>query len=111
MLQCEAGGPVLRKRRVSTVQADWAVFERSGADRLWLRPLGILSGLAAGRATHSGLARPLIGTGLAFTLVEAVGLGYDRRPVTVTAPIAELEAWLAGPGTRFAQRAGEQLEA
>ena len=105
------GGGWERGFSVNMPQAGWAVFERSGADRLWLRPLGIVSGAAARRAIGSGLAKPLTRASLAFTLIEGVALGSDRRPVSVTAPVAELEAWLAGPGARFAQHAREQLEA
>jgi dihydropteroate synthase len=55
------------------------------------------------------LARRLAGADLAFTLVAALGLGFDRRLASVTAPIAELEGWLAGPGARFAEGAQDRL--
>jgi dihydropteroate synthase len=55
------------------------------------------------------LARPLAGADLAFTLVAALGLGSDRRLASVTAPIGELEGWLAGPGVRFAECARDRL--
>jgi dihydropteroate synthase len=42
-------------------------------------------------------------------MVAAVGLGANRRPVCVVSSIAELEAWLAGAGARFARRGREQL--
>jgi len=88
---------------------DWERLEYVAADRLWLRPLGLLCGRAAAEAVAAGLARPLAGPGLAFTLVAAIGLGSDRRPAAVTAPIAELEGWLAGAGARFADRARSRL--
>ncbi len=75
-----------------------------------MRPLGLLSGSAAADAVDSGYALPLAGTGLAFTLVMAVGLRPDRRPACVTAPIVEFEVWLQGAGARFAQRAQEQIQ-
>jgi dihydropteroate synthase len=87
----------------------WTQLDRVGSDRLWLRPLGLISGRAAGRAAACGDARPLTDPNLAFTLVEVLGLGPDRRPVSVTAPIAEFESWIAGAGARFARRAGERL--
>jgi dihydropteroate synthase len=88
---------------------DWAQLDKVAADRLWLRPLGLLCGHAARGAVAAGLARPLAGAGRAFTLVAAIGLGSDRRLASVTAPIAELEGWLVGPGARFAERAQERL--
>jgi dihydropteroate synthase len=88
---------------------DWARLNKVAATQLWLRPLGLLYGRAAADAVAGGLARPLAGAGLAFTLVAALGLGSDRRPASVTAPIGELERWLAGPGARFADHARERL--
>jgi dihydropteroate synthase len=88
---------------------DWSRLDNLASDRLWLRPLGLLCGTTAAEAVASGHARPLCGTGGAFTLVAATGFGSDRRPVSVTASVAELEACLAGPGIRFAARASRQL--
>jgi dihydropteroate synthase len=88
---------------------DWARLDDVGSDRLWLRPLGLISGGAAADAVASGRARPLTGAGLAFTSVAAAGLGSDRHPVSVTAPINKFEAWISGPGTRFAPRVKSQL--
>jgi dihydropteroate synthase len=88
---------------------DWSRLDKVAADRLWLRPLGLLCGYAASRAVAAGLARPLVGADLAFTLVAALGLGSDRRLTSVTAPISELEGWLGGPGARFAERAQDRL--
>jgi len=91
------------------MRLDWTRFAAVDAERLWLRPLGLTSGAAAAEALASGYARPLASPNLAFTLIAALGLGADRRPVSLTAPIAEFEAWIAGGGTRFAERARQQL--
>jgi len=88
---------------------DWTQLDGINDDRLWLRPLGIIGGRAATEAVASGHARPLTGPSLAFTLIAAVGLGSGGRPMSVTATIAELEAWVAGAGARFAQRVSGQL--
>ena len=87
----------------------WTELDGVRADRVWLRPLGLISGRAAAEAIASGHARPLTGPSLAFSLIAALGLGTDRRPISVAASIAELEVWMAGPGARFAQRVREQL--
>jgi dihydropteroate synthase len=88
---------------------DWARLDKVAANRLWLRPLGLLCGQAAREGVAAVLARPLAGSDLAFTLVTAFGLGADGHLASVTAPIAELEGWLAGPGARFAERGRERL--
>lgn len=88
---------------------DWTQLDSLPSDRLWLRPLGVVCGRAAAEAVASGLAYPLGDRGRAFTLIEATGLGPDGRPVSSAGSIAELEAWLAGAGARFAARAREQL--
>ena len=87
----------------------WAELDGVSADRLWLRPMGLISGRAAAEAIASGHARPLTGPSLAFSLLAALGLGSDRRPISVTSSIAELEVWIAGAGARFAQRIQAQL--
>jgi len=87
----------------------WTQLDGISADRLWLRPLGLISGSAAVEAVASGYARPLTGPSLAFSLIAAVSLGSDRRPVSVTSSIAEFEVWIAGVGARFGQRVREQL--
>lgn len=91
------------------MRPDWARLHSIGADRLWLRPLGLVTGCAAADAIARGDARPLAGRDLAFSLVAALGLDADRRPVSVTAPIVELEAWLADTGSGFAPRARQQF--
>ena len=88
---------------------DWAQLDKVAADRLWLRPLGLLCGYATHEAVAAGLARPLAGADLAFTLVAALGLGSDGRLASVTAQISELEGWLGGPGVRFAERSRDRL--
>jgi dihydropteroate synthase len=88
---------------------DWERLDTVAADRLWLRPLGLLHGQAAAEAVTSGQARPFAGPRLAFTLVAAIGLDVDRRPAAVTAPTAEFEGWLAGAGARFADGARSRL--
>ena len=87
----------------------WTELDGVSADRLWLLPLGLISGRAAAEAIASGQARPLTGPCLAFTLIRALGLGPDRRPISVTSSIAEFEVWIAGVGAPFAQRVREQL--
>ena len=99
----------LREGEGKARDAGWARLENLAADRLWLRPLGLLCGRAAADAVASGLARPLAGFSLAFGLVAAIGLGSDRRLASVTASVAELESWLAGAGRRFADRARDRL--
>ena len=97
------------RREAGGGPTEWTRFDEINSHRLWLRPLGLISGRAAAQAVGAGKARPLAGSGLAFTLVEAMGLSSNRHPVSVTAPISELEDWTAGPGRRFARRASEQL--
>jgi dihydropteroate synthase len=87
----------------------WARFNGVAADRLWLRPLGLLCGVAAADAIASGRARPLVGGVCAFTLISALSLGTERRPASATVSIAELNAWIVGPGARFAGRVREQM--
>ena len=67
---------------------DWAALDDVAADRLWLRPLGLLHGRAAAEAVAGGLARPLAGPSLAFALVACCGLNPNRSLVSITAPIA-----------------------
>jgi dihydropteroate synthase len=87
----------------------WARFNGAAPDRLWLRPLGLLCGVAAADAIASGRARPLVGGVCAFTLISALSLGTGRRPASATVSIAELNAWIVGPGARFAGRVREQM--
>ena len=93
--------PIVDRANTINGSIDWTRLDNVAADRLWLRPLGLVYGRAAAEAVAAGLARPLAGADLAFTLVAAIGLGSDRRLASVTAPIAELEGWLAGPGAAF----------
>ncbi len=91
------------------MKAGWTELDGVSADHLWLRPLGLISGCAAAEAIASGHGRALTGPSLAFTLIAALGLGPERRPISVTSSIAEFEVWIAGVGARFAQRVREQL--
>ena len=90
---------------------EWARLDGLSAGGLWLRPLGLIGGHAAAAAVAAGHALPLGGSNLAFTSVAATGLGSDRRPILVTAPLGDLQAWIAGAGARFAHRARSQLAA
>jgi dihydropteroate synthase len=60
----------------------------------YLRPLGILAGSDARRAIAVGLAQPLAGGRLAFSLVEEIVRGKDRR--IVPAPAGGIGADLHG---------------
>jgi len=87
----------------------WMPLEGLSNDRLWLRPLGLLKGRFAAEAIGSGYARVLTLPDLAFTLVAATGLEGGRSQVSAIASLAEFEAWIAGPGARFAERARRHL--
>jgi dihydropteroate synthase len=90
---------------------EWVRLDGLSAEGLWLRPLGLISGHAAAAAVAAGDARPLAGSNLAFTSIAVTGLGADRRPILVTAPLGEIEAWIAGAGATFACRVRSQLAA
>jgi dihydropteroate synthase len=90
---------------------EWARLDGLDPEGPWLRPLGFISGHAAAAAVAVGRARPLGGSNLAFTWILATGLGPGRRPISVAAPLAELEAWIAHTGVRFARRFRAQLAA
>jgi dihydropteroate synthase len=87
----------------------WSQFDALPTDRLWLRPLGVICGRAAAEVVASGHAYALGSSDRAFTTVAAMGLRPDRRAVSAVGSIAELEAWLAGAGVRFAGCARAQL--
>jgi dihydropteroate synthase len=108
--QKSGGLPEGRLRKRGGGNTNWKQLEDLSPDRLWLRPLGLISGHAAIEAIALGRARPLAGPDLCFTLIAATGLTPDRRLVCVKMPVAELEAWIADGRTRFAQRARGQLE-
>jgi dihydropteroate synthase len=84
------------------MQPDWKALDRVPPGRLWPRPLGILSGDAAAAAVASGTGRRLAGGPRAFLQLAALGLAEDRHAVSVVAPVAGFEAWLARAGRRFA---------
>lgn len=87
----------------------WLQLQGLSTDRLWLRPFGLIKGGSAAEAVGSGYARPLTVPGLAFTLVVGTGLESGCNPLSATASIPEFEAWIAGPGARFAERARRHL--
>ena len=93
------------------MRVDWTQFDNLDTDRLWLRPLGLISGRAAAAAIAAGHARPLSGPNLAFTAIAAMGLAPGSRLVMVSAPFVVLETWISGAGARFAARARAQLTA
>ena len=93
------------------MKVDWTQLDNLEADRLWLRPLGLISGRAAAAAIATGYARPLTRPNLAFTAIAVMGLGPERRPLSVTAPLAEFEEWIDSAGARFAGRGRDQLTA
>jgi dihydropteroate synthase len=95
---------------VDPVGVDWAPLDGIASQGLRLRPLGVVGGEAAADAIASGKVLGLAGTGLGFSLVAVVGLGADRRPVSMIAPIPELEAWITKNGRRFAERVRLQLD-
>ena len=74
----------------------WAQLDGVSADRLWLRPLGLISGRAATEAVACGHARPLTSSSSAFSLIAALSLGLGRRPISVTASVADFELSIPG---------------
>jgi dihydropteroate synthase len=91
------------------MRVDCVRLDDIGTDRLWIRPLGLLSGHVAAEACASGTARPLACPWLAYTLMAVFGFRPDRRAVSIVATVPELEAWLAGSGARFTDRVRRQL--
>jgi dihydropteroate synthase len=87
----------------------WGVLSPLADTALWPRPLGFSYGRAAAEAVAAGLARPLAGSGIAFSAVMAMGLTPDQQYVSAIAPVDEFADWLAGPGRRFAPKSGERL--
>ncbi len=80
------------------------------ADRLWLRPAGLLSGAAAATALAEGLALPLAASGLAFPLVEMLGRWPDGGVTTALVPVAQLREWSKQGAAALAGRIDQQLE-
>src|SRR5260221_4450098 len=80
------------------------------ADRLWLRPAGLLSGAAAATALAEGLALPLAAAGLAFPLVEILGRWPDGGVTTALVPVAQLREWSKQGAAALAGRIDQQLE-
>jgi dihydropteroate synthase len=81
------------------------------ADRLWLRPAGLLSGTAAAMAVGEGLAVPLAASGLAFSLVEVVGRQPDEGVATALVPLVQLRQWSEDGGAALGARIDRQLAA
>jgi dihydropteroate synthase len=77
---------------------------------IWLRPAGLMSGVPAEAAIAAGLALPLAGAGLAFSLVEILGRRADDSVATAPAPLAALRPWSARGAAGLAERIGQQLE-
>ena len=74
-----------------------------------LRPIGLLSGAAAGRAIASGIARPLVGGPLAFTMIDAMAHG-ERRLFALEAVPSEWEPRLDRLSDRRPAFAGLDLD-
>src|SRR5271167_808353 len=84
-LVAEPSCPVYRHRpdiaeERRAMKLGWAALDGVSANRLWLRPSGLISGRAVAEAIASGHARPLTGPSWAFSLIVALGLGSDRHP-------------------------------
>ena len=77
---------------------------------LWLRPAGLLSGAPAKAAIAGGLALPLGGGGLAFSLVEILGRRPDEGIATVLTPVAAIGQWSTRGAAGLAERIDQQLE-
>jgi dihydropteroate synthase len=79
-------------------------------ERLWLRPLGLLSGEAAEAARTEGLALPLASSGLVFSLVEILARRAKGDIVTALGAIAPIGRWAKCQGGGVAARITAQLE-
>ena len=78
-------------------------FATDLAEPLALRPLGVLSGMAARAAVEAGMAEWLAGPPLAFTAAELLLSHEDGGLVTTIAPLGEIRRW--------AEEEGEPLRA
>lgn len=67
-------------------------------DKLYLRPLGLLSGAAAEAAIAAGAALRLAGQALGFALVDLYIRKADGRILVALSEIAALRAWAAAEG-------------
>jgi dihydropteroate synthase len=79
-------------------------------ERMWLRPVGLLTGAAAEAARAEGLALPLAASGLAFPLIEVLGRRSGGEVVTALGPIAQLRRWAEARGGPMAARVEQQLD-
>lgn len=77
--------------------------------RFWLRPLGWLSGSTAASAVSQGLALPLAGGGLAFSLVEIIGRG-ETTIASAVVPLAKLREGAYRRGAPFTDRVALMLD-
>ncbi len=73
-------------------------------DRLWLRPLGFMSGGAAGAAIARGIAQPLAGGPLAFSAVELLARRGEGRILSAVLALPALRAWSEARGGALAER-------
>jgi dihydropteroate synthase len=80
------------------------------AASLWLRPVGLLRGSAAGAAVEAGCALPLAGGNLAFALIEALAL-RDGMLVAAPSTLAALHGWAGTQGAAMTARVAGQLAA
>ena len=80
------------------------------AERLWLRPTGLLSRAAAAAAIAAGSVLPLAGGGLAFSLVEILGRRPDGDVAAALAPVARLQEWTTRQTGAWSARLRQQLE-
>ncbi len=78
------------------------------AERLWLRPVGLLSGAAAAAARAKG-ALPLAGSGLAFSMVEILVRRHHGEVATALGSLTQVRRW-AEHGSAVATRVESQLE-
>jgi dihydropteroate synthase len=78
---------------------------------LWLRPLALLSGHAAGAALGEGRALRLAGGDIAFAMVELLGRSGAGEIVAALGGIDEARRWAAGRGGATGTRLEHQLEA
>ncbi len=89
---------------------DLASLVIAAPERLWLRPLGILSGAAADAAAAAGLAWPLAGGPFAFSLLEVLARPPSGPPIAAVATPAALTAWAAARGAPCRLRVAALLD-
>ena len=82
----------------------------TSAERLWLRPVGLLGDAAARAAVRGGTAMPLAGGPLAFTTVEALARRGSGGIVAAVGGLRDLDTWATQRGGGVRVRVDEQLE-